>query len=170
VLNQQPNRICLLRHAEAVDERRELPDPARHLSAAGRQQAITVGRQLASYFAAYLRQVSLLTDGVTILCSPLVRSVQTAERVALALGLEQDVICEPLLAPGSDTGALVKRLGQQSAMMIVVGHEPGLSALGAQLTGSVGFSMLDKAQAVFIEANQESWRWLHHNPAPLQSL
>jgi phosphohistidine phosphatase SixA len=168
VLNQQPNRICLLRHAEAVDERRELPDPARHLSAAGRQQAITVGRQLASYFAAYLRQVSLLTDGVTILCSPLVRSVQTAERVALALGLEQDVICEPLLSPGGDVGRLAAQVQQQFELTIVVGHEPGLSALGAVLTNAVSFSMLEKAEAVFIEGGAQAWRWLHQNPAPLQ--
>ncbi|MBP9087529.1 MAG: histidine phosphatase family protein [Kofleriaceae bacterium] len=165
-------RCCLLRHAEAVDERRDLYDGARYLSAAGRQAARRAGRQLTQYFAGYLRSVTGLPhaelDAVRIISSPLVRAIQTAELAAAHFGAELDVGCEPLLAPGSDIAELVQRL-QRSApcdLLIVVGHEPGLSALGAELTGDGQFPLLEKAQAAFIENGVLRWLWADHAAAP----
>ena len=165
-------RFCLLRHAEAVDERRDLYDGARYLTAAGRQAASRAGQQLTQYFAGYLRCIGGLThaelDAVRIVSSPLVRAIQTAELAAAHFGIELDVGCEPLLAPGSDIAQLVQRL-QRSArcdLLIVVGHEPGLSALGAELTGDGQFPLLEKAQAAHIENGELRWLWANHAAAP----
>ncbi len=165
-------RLCLLRHAEAVDERRDLYDGARYLSPAGRQAASRAGRHLAQYFAGYLRtlagphQVEL--DAVRIVCSPLVRAIQTAELVAVHFGAELDVGCEPLLAPDSDIADTARRLQRSTAcdLLIVVGHEPGLSALGAELTGNAQFPLLEKAQATLIESGATRWLWAEHDAAP----
>ena len=165
-------RCCLLRHAEAVDERPDVPDAARYLSAAGRQAASRAGRKLTQYFAGYLRSIGGLPhaelDAVRIVSSPLVRAIQTAELVAAHFGAELDVGCEPLLAPGTDIVALVQRL-QRSApcdLLIVVGHEPGLAALGAELTGAGQFPLLEKAQAALVENGLLRWLWADHAATP----
>ena len=169
---QPLTRFCLLRHADAVDERRDLYDGARYLSPAGRQAASRAGRNLAKYFAGYLRTLAgphqPELDAVRIVCSPLVRAIQTAELVAVHFGAELDVGCEPLLAPDNDIAELARQLQRSPAcdILIVVGHEPGLSALGAELTGDLNFSLLEKAQAALIESGTLRWLWAQHDAAP----
>lgn len=169
---QHVARICLLRHAEAVDERSDLADGARYLSSAGRQAASRAGRQLAQYFAGYLRTLGGVPQGdldaVRMVSSPLVRTIQTAELAAANFGAELDVVCEPLLAPGSDVVELVRQLQRSTAcdLLIVVGHEPELSALGAELTGNGQFPLLEKAQAALVENGTLRWLWADQDSAP----
>jgi len=48
----------------------------------------------------------------------------------------------------------------------VVGHEPGLSALGALLVGQPEFAGLAKAQVARIEDGQQRWRFACDADAP----
>jgi phosphohistidine phosphatase SixA len=166
-------RICLLRHAQAVDERQDLPDSARYLSPAGRQQAHDIGYKLSRYFAQYLQRGDLGEDGdvIQIVASPLVRAIQTAELVAVFFGEEMQVGCDPRLAPVGDADCdiegLAKWLRSSPDLVIVIGHEPGLSALGAALTQDSSFAMLEKAQACFIEGSVSKWRWRTADAKPI---
>jgi phosphohistidine phosphatase len=70
-----------------------------------------------------------------ILSSPLPRARESAEIVAARLGLE--VALEPALAPGFDArklGALLRRFTTARALLLV-GHEPDLSGVIAELAG-----------------------------------
>lgn len=161
--------VVLLRHAEAVDERRDLPDAVRYLTAVGRAQAVAVGQQCAGFLSAWLGSLGApaALDAIHWWTSPLVRAVQTTE-LAVAGSGAAGVQVSPLLAPGADVSelaALVRR-AEAIAVSVWVGHEPGLSALGAELTGDLDFALLDKAEAVALVAGKVCWRWSCHAPAP----
>jgi len=110
--------LILWRHAEAVDG---APDHARKLTARGEKQA--------EKMAAFLRQH--LSGKVTILVSPATRTQQTAaaysEHFTLAHGI----------APGASAQALLQTAGWPDAdgVVLVVGHQPTLGAVAAQLLG-----------------------------------
>lgn len=130
--------VYLARHAHAVDEAPGLPDAARHLTAVGRRAARQLGERLRWY------------DCVpgAVWTSPLVRAVQTAELVLGALGWEGVIESLPALAPGGD-GRAVRGLLRQTApegQVLLVGHEPAISGLGALLTDRRDFPALKKAQ------------------------
>ena len=72
-----------------------------------------------------------------ILSSPYVRARQTAEIVADALGLKQKLEFSEALTPDGDAKALIaelNRLGPEPGNVLLVGHEPFLSALVSLLT------------------------------------
>jgi phosphohistidine phosphatase SixA len=81
-------QVFLVRHAEAVPETLQLRDPHRHLTAHGRAQARALGDRLRWHDCAPTK----------IWSSPLVRAVQTAELVAIGLGIEAAVEVVPDLA------------------------------------------------------------------------
>lgn len=116
-------RLWLVRHTEAVTEQE---DPARPLSVEGRQAARALGR--------FLRGCGGLEGADVCWHSPLVRSQETA-----ALLLQE---AAPNLArqeaagirPEDDPSALARRLEKcAEGGIVVVGHEPHLSALGTLL-------------------------------------
>ena len=120
-------QVFLIRHAEAVQETVALRDPHRHLTAAGRQQARGLGDRLRWHdcFPTH------------IWSSPLVRAIQTAELVTASLQCELAVEAIPALAPDENPRAVIAALTAlpADAIALVVGHEPGLSAIGALLIG-----------------------------------
>jgi phosphohistidine phosphatase len=116
-------RLYLLRHAEA--EPYQVDDFSRSLTEKGIAQAKRVGEFLASH--------KILPD--LILSSPVTRARETAEIVSGKLG------CELTLAPWIACGMHPEvALGELAAFarldsLIIVGHEPDLSALIAHLIG-----------------------------------
>jgi phosphohistidine phosphatase len=116
--------LFILRHGIAV-ERGDLDylnDATRPLTAEGR-------RQLRQTCAA-LRKMKLRFD--LILSSPLVRARQTAEIVAAELKLKKRLEFSDALKPEGDATALVGELKNhkpQAKTVLLVGHEPDLSAL-----------------------------------------
>src|SRR5262245_29847923 len=78
-----------------------------------------------------------------IVTSPLVRAKQTAQIVAKRLGLKKELIESELLAPGCDMKHLRKLLSaydtQQTIML--VGHEPDISAIVGELIGEASIEM-----------------------------
>lgn len=152
--------VFLIRHAEAVDETLELRDPSRHLTAHGRTQAKSLGDRLRWYDC----------EPTHIWTSPLVRAVQTAELVAAGLQTTTSVDVLPALAPGESTReieAALRALPAGSAV-VLVGHEPGMSGIGALLVGALDFEALGKAEAVRIIDGKLRWRfaWNAEAPAP----
>jgi phosphohistidine phosphatase len=146
-------KVYLVRHAHAVPEAPQLPDEQRYLSAEGREVARSVGNKLR---ASGVRLHALFT-------SPLVRAVQTAELLAHGLGFAHEVETLFALAPGfaprlvsERVEALVATLGQTAAVALI-GHEPGITALGAHLIGSRAFPQFRPAQVTLVEDRRAIW-------------
>lgn len=135
-------QAILIRHAEAVDETLALRDPHRHLTARGRDQARALGERL--------RAMGIAPTHVWT--SPLVRALQTAELVASGLGTPVAVEALPALGPdGSEheVATAVRALAADHCVLLV-GHEPSMSAIGGLLVGTANFDALGKAQAASI--------------------
>lgn len=130
-------KLYVMRHGPAEDNAPTGRDEDRALTPAGRERTRAVAR-------------ALLAEGeapLTIIASPLVRALQTAEIVAAVTDLEKRVreAKEPggasgaveirrEMAPGGDAVGLIRELvqsGRKRAML--VGHEPDLSMLVARL-------------------------------------
>jgi phosphohistidine phosphatase len=151
-------QVFLIRHAEAIQETLALHDPHRHLTASGRRQARAIGDRLRWHDCVPTH----------IWSSPLVRAIQTAELVAAGLHCEAAVDALPALAPDEnprDVVAAVAAVGA-AAVIMLVGHEPGLSAVGALLVGQPEFASLAKAQAARIVDGALRWRFAWDADAP----
>jgi len=148
----------LIRHADAAPETVAIRDPHRHLTPTGRRQARGLGDRLRWHDC----------TPTHIWSSPLVRAIQTAELVAAGLGCEIAVETLPVLAPDENPRSVVGALAALSrdAIVILVGHEPGLSAVGALLLGRTEFASLGKAQAARIDNGVLRWRFACDADAP----
>ena len=130
--------LYLLRHAHAGDPARWNGDDAlRPLSAKGRLQADTLAKHLAA--------LGLALD--LVVSSPRVRARETAEPIARALGL--DVVEDPRVAMGLDISSLEELLADRGhpARPLVVGHDPDVSDLVADLVGATSLPMRKGALA-----------------------
>lgn len=134
-------KLVLIRHAEAVPEDRTLRDDERWLTARGREHARGVAR--------LLRELSVEPDAVV--SSPLPRAMQTAELVADGLAYLGVVEVLPALRPGAHPRVAAEELVTYGQVVVVVGHEPTISALGAFLVGRPSFPPFRTAQASLIE-------------------
>jgi len=150
--------VYLVRHAEAIDETLTLRDPHRHLTSHGRVQARALGDRLRWHDC----------HPTHIWSSPLVRAVQTAELVAAGLGTPTPVEVAPELAPDGGVAKLVAavRALPATSSVVLVGHEPSLSAIGALLVGDPNFVALAKAQAARIIDDTLRWRFAWDADAP----
>lgn len=147
--------VFLVRHAEAIDETLELRDPMRHLTAYGRDQAAALGDRLRWHDC----------TPTHIWTSPLVRAVQTAELLAVGLQTKVAIEVAPRLAPGEDARAIAAALKALAGDVILVGHEPGMSALATLLVGN-DVGVLAKAEAVRIADGKLRWRCAWDSEAP----
>ncbi len=152
-------QVFLVRHAEASAETIAVRDPHRPLTGPGRRQARALGDRLRWHDCVPTHVWS----------SPLVRAVQTAELVIAGIQHEVTVDIAPLLAPdGSarDLAAALKALPATSVVLLV-GHEPSLSAIGAVLLGAPDFDALDKACAARVDDGHLRWRFAWDADAPV---
>ncbi len=124
--------LILWRHAEAEDG---IPDHARELTAKGIRQAAKV--------AAFLHQH--LPDDHRILVSPATRTQQT---VAALTG---HFTLAPTIAPGASAEAVLHaaRWPDGGGTVIVVGHQPTLGEVAAQLLGSAGATLSIRKGAIW---------------------
>ena len=130
--------LHLIRHAHAGDpEAWDGPDAARPLSEKGRSQAERLGR--------YLADIGFRTD--TIVTSPKLRALQTAEIVAAHLGV--DVVEDQRLAGALDldtVAAVLKDLDEKERP-VLVGHDPDFSELVSVLSDAANAPMRKGALA-----------------------
>ncbi len=155
-------QVFLVRHAEAVPETLELRDPHRHLTPHGRMQARALGDRLRWHDCVPTH----------IWSSPLVRAIQTAELVIAGIQHEVPVDVAPALAPDGNIRELAATVTALSPLSVVllVGHEPSLSGIGAVLVGDPDFEALDKACAARIDAGRVRWRFAWDAEAPLTGV
>jgi len=130
--------LILWRHAEAVDG---TPDHSRELTPKGIKQAEKV--------AAFLR--THLSDDYRILASPSARTQQTAA------ALTDHFTLAPTIAPGASAQAVLQaaRWPDEGGTVLVVGHQPTLGEVAAQLLGCNGCSLSIKKGGVWWFSRRE---------------
>lgn len=150
--------VILMRHGEAVEAETMgnaavLGDSGRALTGKGRRQTRKVAEWLVE--RAKTAKTKRERPGM-IWTSPLVRAVQTAEIAAGFLALGDEVCVRPELSPGADIKALLTALSGYRSLkpLLLVGHEPGLSALAASLLGERRFAGFKKSGLVAISIEQ----------------
>lgn len=152
-------QVFLIRHADAVDETLDRRDPHRHLTPQGRTQARALGDRLRWHDC----------QPTHVWTSPLVRAVQTAELVLSSIDTDVPVEVIGDLAPDGATRELIAKLRAvpADAAVMLVGHEPSMSAIGALLVGTTTFGALGKAHAARIDDGQVRWRFAWDAEAPV---
>ena len=140
-------KIYLIRHGHAVDADHTLSDGERYLSKKGRRTVREVGKAL--------RKAGVSIDAV--LTSPLVRAVQTAELVAEQLGFDGIIEVLPSLVPIGPIETSAETIRGRASSLVVVGHEPSISALAGLLTRQGHFPPMRKSQVVCIHADEAVW-------------
>ncbi len=118
-------QIYLLRHGIAEDTSSTGRDADRRLTPEGKKKLAAV---LKSAAAAGVKPSLILT-------SPLVRAKQTAELAAKALGCKEEILITSTLEPGGDPEQVWAeiRLHRDAPQVLLAGHEPLFSRLGAFL-------------------------------------
>lgn len=113
--------LILWRHAEAEEG---APDHARELTAKGNRQAEKI--------AAFLRPS--LPDDLRVLVSPTTRTQQTVRALTDNFTLASN------LAPGTSSQAVLQaaQWPNVEGTVLIVGHQPTLGAVAAQLLGCEG--------------------------------
>jgi phosphohistidine phosphatase len=151
-------QVFLIRHADADPVTPAIADPQRPLTETGHQQARAIGDRLRWHDC----------TPTQIWSSPLVRALETAELIARGVESELAVEAVPALAPGADPRAVVAALRQlaDDAIVMLVGHGPNLSRVGALLTGEPELAILERAEAVRIVDGAMRWRFAWDADAP----
>jgi len=130
--------LILWRHAEAEDG---FPDAKRALTEKGQRQAKKMAEWLKSH----------LPEDARILVSPALRTQQTAS------ALTTDFNTMDALAPGADAQAILNAAGWPRAggTVVIVGHQPTLGEVLAQLLANGNTSWSVKKGAVWWLTNRK---------------
>jgi len=135
-------KLYVMRHGPAEDQSNSGQDGDRALTPSGRERVRAVAELL----------VELDEAPITIITSPLVRAVQTAEIIAAVTLPEANGLVEVRreMSPSGDAVQLIGALvAEGRKRVMVVGHEPDLSELVATLLGKDSFRRsFDKAMVV----------------------
>jgi phosphohistidine phosphatase len=134
-------RIYLVRHGDAVSEEEAGSDRDRWLSPRGREACRVLGR--------LLREHAIVPD--MILSSPLPRAVQTAELLAGSLDYLGTVTSLRCLEPAAQPRVAALAIQSAGTHVIVISHEPAISAIGAFMLGLPAFPQFRTAQCCAIE-------------------
>jgi len=134
-------RIYLVRHGDAVPEEDAGSDRDRWLSPRGREAARILGRML--------REHNVGPDA--IVCSPLPRAVQTAELIAASIDYIGAISSWRSLEPSAMPRIAASSIASAGMAVLVVGHEPSISSLGAYILGRPAFPPFRTAQCFAIE-------------------
>jgi phosphohistidine phosphatase len=141
-------KLHIIRHAQAITATPEFPDEQRYLTCRGRRRF----RQV----AAALKKLEIDLD--LIITSPKARALQTAEILAEALAFSGVVQVSPLLAGNFTVASLRQLLPSLSSSdeVLMVGHEPDLGALVAELLTSTVPCRLARGSVVSLKLMEKS--------------
>ena len=141
--------LYVFRHGEAVEASESLINEWRYLTGRGRKATEAVAHRLVRHGL----------SACQIISSPFVRAVQTAQIVAQACGKSAHLEISGLLQPGGNLTELVEFLKHHPGRQVmVVGHEPQLGMLVAQLLGREGQIRLKKSGCVMLEIRTKPGR------------
>jgi phosphohistidine phosphatase len=139
--------LFIVRHAVAVPERPDLPDPARPLTPEGRRRFRRAARGMA--------RLGLEID--RLYHSPWLRAVETAELMTRLVRVDGETVVEPGLTRTPDAGFVASLRGDHVG---VVGHEPWLSEMVALLVcGSIKYGAR-------FDFRKGGLAWLEGDPRP----
>jgi phosphohistidine phosphatase len=145
-------RLVLLRHAKAQPDAPD-GDHSRRLTKRGTRDASTIG-------AILLEEIGI--PGL-IVSSDAVRARETAKRVADVLSFVDEIVLESrlYLAAGKDIAQIIRRFPNAMDCALVVGHNPGLEDLVANLAGSSNpIDHLPTAGSAIFDLNIVHWEGL----------
>jgi phosphohistidine phosphatase len=123
-----PRTLLILRHAKSAWDTDAASDFDRPLAKRGKNDAPRMGR--------WLHAQSLVAD--VVICSPAKRARQTALRVCEETGVAQESIHWDKRIYDAAPGTLLRVLAEapsESAIVMIVGHNPGLEQLVRYLCG-----------------------------------
>jgi phosphohistidine phosphatase len=142
--------LLVLRHAKSSWSDSALDDHERPLNKRGRRDAPRMGE--------LVREHGLMPD--VVISSDAVRARLTAEAVVEAARHPGQILLDPRLyaASAADIVSLLRTVGEKAETVMVVGHNPGLEELVAQLTGER--QDLPTAALVKIVLPIDQWRGL----------
>ena len=140
-------KLYLVRHGDAVPEEDAGSDRDRWLSPRGRESARILGK--------LMREQNVEPDA--ILCSPLPRAVQTAELLAQSLDFIGIISSLRCFEPAAQPRVGASEIQAAGGCVIVVGHEPSISTLGAFLLGLPAFPQFRTAQCCALENMKPTW-------------
>ena len=152
--------LFLLRHAKSSRADQSIEDFDRPLNDRGLAAAKDVGRFLAS----------VSTPPQLIISSPSLRTRQTIEIVLSAAGLQSELEFEDRIyeASVSDLLNVVVAVRDEIAVLMLVGHNPGMEDLLGRLTGEKReMATATLAKIVF---NQDGWNDLEASKGKLEWL
>ena len=119
--------LLVLRHAKSSWDDPALDDHERPLNERGRRDAPRMGELVRGY--------GLMPD--VVISSDAVRARLTAEAVVKAARYAGEILLDPNLymAGPADILSLLRTVREKAETVMIVGHNPGLEELVAQLTG-----------------------------------
>jgi phosphohistidine phosphatase len=141
--------LLIMRHGMAVPGDFRTPDEGRWLTESGRQSALRAGEAI--------RSEGLTVD--TVVSSPLVRAVQTAELAARAMGFSQSIPSLQSLRSEESPSRALDDLRAAGGVILAVTHEPMASALCALVSG-ISHGSLRTAEIRGFEGDSMSWRFV----------
>lgn len=153
-------RLILFRHAKSSWKDERSKDVDRPLAGRGKRDAPRMGKRLKARRAA----------PELILASHAARALETAKLLAKELdydtaGLEID---EKLyLASPEAILAVVARLDDELASVLLVGHNPGLTDLANRLVPDLALDNLPTSGVVAVDFSASSWREAANAPTKL---
>lgn len=137
--------VIFVRHGQAEDFGPDGSDHGRRLTEKGRTQSRAVGR--------FLTKMDLVPD--LVLTSPRTRAYETAAGIMAAAGLEGKPVIEECLNFDLRPDIVMKELRafpQEVASVVLVGHEPTFSSMGAWLLGAeTGYVEVKKASVMHFQ-------------------
>ncbi|MQR98244.1 SixA phosphatase family protein [Gluconobacter aidae] len=162
-------RLLLLRHAEAVPHvLTEKGDRARTLTPKGQEQAASIGRQLATLD---------LPFPMRVLCSPAIRTRQTAQGVLAASDMAASLeIADSLYsATADDLYGLIHATPETVGTLMIVGHNPTIGDFACDLLGpalqSTRFSTLYRSYPLAgLTVLGVPGQWLDVRPSTIQPI
>jgi phosphohistidine phosphatase len=140
--------LLVLRHAKSSWSDPALDDHERPLNTRGRRDAPRMGE--------LVREYGLIPD--VVISSDAVRARLTAEAVIEAARYGGEIRLDPRLymAGPADILSLLRTVGKKTETVMIVGHNPGLEELVAQLTGA--WQDLPTAALAQIALPIDQWR------------
>lgn len=143
-----------MRHATAADPG-GTPDALRPLTEQGRQEAREMGRALRE------RGVAL----AVILSSPRLRARESAELVVEGFGTKVGVEVREALTCGATSAAYLHEIRAQEGPVLLVGHNPEISAIASGLVGQAISFRPATLCAIDLEESDARLSWVRH-PSP----